>query len=56
MGLHPAGREQFLAIYLAAIRSRLRRWHRIPFLLYDLKVSAKRRIGRKAIKKLFNRR
>ncbi|TXG86753.1 MAG: hypothetical protein E6R10_09365 [Rhodocyclaceae bacterium] len=54
--LHPAGREQFLRIYLAAIRSRPRFWHRLPFLLYDFKVWAKRRFGRKAIKKLFGRR
>ncbi|MCP5267986.1 MAG: hypothetical protein H6943_02990 [Zoogloeaceae bacterium] len=49
--LHPAGRQQFLSIYLAAIGERLRWWHRWPFALYDFKVQAKRRIGRKAWKK-----
>lgn len=48
------GREKFLQIYLSAIGQRLRWWHRLPFFAYDLKVSAKRRIGRKALKRLFS--
>lgn len=51
--LHWAGREKFLNIYLSAIGQRLRWWHRLPFFVYDIKVSAKRRIGRKALKRLF---
>ena len=51
--LHPAGRQQFLKIYLAAIGGKLRWWHRWPFFIYDFKVLAKRRVGRKAWKKLF---
>ena len=49
--LHPAGRQQFLQIYLAAIGEKLRWWHRWPFFFYDFKVLAKRRVGRKAWKK-----
>ena len=51
--LHRAGREKFLGIYLSALRKKLRWWHRWPFFAYDLKVAAKRRIGRKAWKRLF---
>ncbi len=50
--MHAAGREAFLGIYLEAIGQRRRWWHRLPFLIYDIKVSAKRRIGRKAWKRL----
>jgi hypothetical protein len=52
--LHREGREKFLGIYLSALRKKLRWWHRCPFLAYDLKVAAKRRIGRKAWKRLFS--
>lgn len=51
--LHRQGREKFLTIYLAALREKPRWRYRWPFLLYDLKVAAKRRIGRKAWKRLF---
>ena len=53
--LHPAGREKFLGLYLAALRQRASIWHRLPFLLYDLKVAAKRRFGRKALRRLLRR-
>jgi hypothetical protein len=52
--LHWEGREKFLGIYLAALRTELRWWHRWPFFAYDLKVAAKRRVGRKAWKRLFS--
>ncbi|MBI2307250.1 MAG: hypothetical protein HYU78_08095 [Rhodocyclales bacterium] len=52
--LHWAGREKFLGIYLSALREKLRWWHRWPFVVYDLKVAAKRRVGRKAWKRLFS--
>jgi hypothetical protein len=51
--LHPAGREKFLGIYLAALKQKLRWWQRWHFLAYDFKVAAKRRVGRKAWKRLF---
>lgn len=50
---HPEGRRKFLGIYLAALRKAPRWWHGWPFFLYDLKVAAKRRIGRKAWKRWF---
>jgi hypothetical protein len=53
--LHWAGREKFLQIYLAALGKKLRWWHRLQFFAYDAKVVAKRRIGRKALKRLFAR-
>lgn len=52
--LHWEGREKFLGIYLSALRAALRWWHRWPFAAYDLKVAAKRRVGRKAWKRLFS--
>jgi hypothetical protein len=52
--LHWEGREKFLQIYLAALGKKLCWWHRLPFLSYDIKVAAKRRIGRKALKRLFS--
>ncbi len=51
--LHWVGRENFLQIYLAALGKKLRWWHRLPFLSYDMKVAAKRRIGRKALRRLY---
>lgn len=51
--LHPAGREKFLGIYLAALKQKLHWWQRWHFLAYDFKVAAKRRVGRKAWKRLF---
>ena len=49
--LHREGRKRFLGIYLAALRRRLRCWHFLPFMVYDFKVAAKRRVGRKAWKR-----
>ena len=51
--LHSEGRERFLEVYLSALRRRLRFWYALPFMIYDFKVAAKRRVGRKAIGKLF---
>jgi hypothetical protein len=52
--MHPEGRERFLDSYLQALRQRLRWWQRWHFFAYDLKVTAKRRFGRKAWKRLFS--
>ncbi len=52
--MHREGRERFLGIYLAALRQQLHWWQRWHFLSYDLKVSAKRRFGRKAWKRLLS--
>ena len=48
-----AGRAKFLRIYLGALKKELRWWQQWRFVAYDLKVAAKRRIGRKAWKRLF---
>ncbi len=47
-----ASRMQFLDIYLSRIGHKLRWFDKIPFWLYDGKVVLKRKIGRKAIKRL----
>ena len=54
--MHRDGRTKFLQIYLAALGTRLRWWHRGAFVAYDLKVAAKRRFGRKAWRQLLSRR
>ncbi|PKO30332.1 MAG: hypothetical protein CVU34_19710 [Betaproteobacteria bacterium HGW-Betaproteobacteria-7] len=53
--LHWAGREQLLGRYLAAVHRRLDWRLRLHFHIYDWKVTLKRKIGRKAIKRLFGR-
>lgn len=53
--LHWAGREQLLGRYLLAIHRRLDWRLRLQFHFYDWKVTLKRKIGRKAIKRLFGR-
>jgi hypothetical protein len=50
--MDPPGRAQFLDIYLSGIGHKLTWLDRIPFWVYDWKVILKRRIGRKAIKRL----
>jgi serine/threonine protein kinase len=50
--LHAQGRHEFLRIYLGLSGKPLTRRHLIPFYLYDFKVTLKRTIGRKAIKRL----
>jgi hypothetical protein len=50
--MDPPGRAQFLEIYLSGIGHKLTWSDRIPFWVYDWKVVLKRRIGRKAIKRL----
>jgi hypothetical protein len=52
--LHWAGREKVMALYLAAGNSTMNWRHRLLFSLYDLKVAAKRRVGRKFFKRLFS--
>jgi len=49
--LHWAGREQFLGLYLQALGRRLTWRQRLPFYLYDSKVSFKRNFGRKAFRR-----
>lgn len=50
--LHQAGRVDFLQRYLSMSGKTLTWRHLIPFYLYDAKVTLKRTIGRKAIKRL----
>ena len=53
--MHALGREGFLAAYLACAGYRPPWWLPLPFLLYDLKVTLKRLIGRKAWRRLLRR-
>lgn len=53
--LHADGRAEFISIYLHALGKRIRPWYWLPFWLYDFKVVLKRRLGRKAIKRVFAR-
>lgn len=53
--MSPSGRERFMTLYMAALGQKFGSRLRLSFLLYDLKVELKRRIGRKAIKRLFAR-
>ncbi len=46
------GRARFLRLYMQGIGRNFRRIFLLPFLFYDIKVVAKRRMGRKAIKRL----
>lgn len=53
--LHWAGRVRFMQIYLGLSGMQFTWQNRLQFLLYDLKVSLKRTIGRKGIKRLIKR-
>ena len=53
--MHPDGREMFLGIYLGALKQKLMWWQQWRFVAYDFKVAAKRRIGRKAWKRITRR-
>jgi hypothetical protein len=53
--LHWAGRIRFMQIYLGLSGMQFTWQHRLQFQLYDLKVSLKRTIGRKGIKRLVKR-
>lgn len=53
--LHWAGRKRFMHIYLGLTGRKLRWQDKLQFHLYDLKVSLKRTIGRKGIKRLLKR-
>ncbi len=53
--LHWAGREQLVGMYLHALGLKFTWRLRLPFYLYDIKVDLKRRIGRKAIRRLLGR-
>lgn len=48
-------REQLVRMYLQAINQEFGWRQRLPFHLYDFKVGMKKRIGRKAIKRLFRK-
>ncbi|HQR60084.1 MAG TPA: lipopolysaccharide kinase InaA family protein [Methylophilaceae bacterium] len=50
--LHWAGREALVGMYLQSLNRRFGWRQRLPFYLYDFKVSFKRNFGRKAIKRL----
>lgn len=49
------GRDRFMALYMAGLGRHFGGLLRLPFAVYDLKVTLKRRIGRKAIKRLLSR-
>jgi hypothetical protein len=49
------GRDRFMALYMAGLGRSFGGWLRLPFVAYDLKVTLKRRVGRKAIKRLLSR-
>ncbi|WP_020167380.1 MULTISPECIES: hypothetical protein [Methylotenera] len=53
--LHWAGRVRFMQIYLGLSGMQFTWQHRLQFQLYDFKVSLKRTIGRKGIKRLMKR-
>lgn len=53
--LHRAGRHDFLAAYFSAMGRAMAWYMNFPFMLYDLKVWMKRRVGRKAIKRAVRR-
>jgi hypothetical protein len=53
--LHWPGRQRFMQIYLGLNGQQFTWRYRWPFYLYDLKVELKRKIGRKAWKRLFKR-
>lgn len=53
--LHWAGRVRFMQIYLGLSGRQFSWQHRLQFRLYDFKVSTKRTIGRKGIKRLVRR-
>lgn len=53
--LHWAGRVRFMQIYLGLSGMQFTWQHRLQFKLYDFKVSLKRTIGRKGIKRLLKR-
>ena len=53
--LHWAGRVRFMQIYLGLSGRQFTWQYRLQFKLYDLKVSLKRTIGRKGIKRLMKR-
>ncbi|MGY1487928.1 lipopolysaccharide kinase InaA family protein [Methylobacillus pratensis] len=48
-------REQLVGMYLKAMKQEFGWRQRLPFHLYDFKVGMKKRVGRKAIKRLFKR-
>ena len=53
--LHWTGREQFLGEYFRGIGKTFSFPYQIPFHLYDFKVWLKRRVGRKALKRLLKK-
>lgn len=53
--LHWAGRVRFMQIYLGLSGMQFTWQHRLQFQLYDFKVSLKRTVGRKGIKRLMKR-
>lgn len=46
-------RDRFLRLYLSESGQQIPEWRRLSFALYNLKVVLKRRVGRKAIRRLF---
>lgn len=50
-----SGRERFMQIYLGLTGRKFTWLYKLPFYLYDSKVWLKRRMGRKALRKLFKK-
>ncbi len=51
--LHAAGRDRFMALYLARLGMHFGFWQRLPFHIYNAKVAIKRNLKRKNLIKLF---
>ncbi|PKO25263.1 MAG: hypothetical protein CVU35_05090 [Betaproteobacteria bacterium HGW-Betaproteobacteria-8] len=53
--LHAAGRDRFMQIYMARLAKKFGFYQRLPFYLYNAKVSMKRKLKAKELKRLFKR-
>lgn len=50
--LHASGRNTLMAMYMAQMGKRFSIWHKLPFALYNVKVSIKRKLKRKNLLKM----
>lgn len=53
--LHAAGRDRFMQIYMARLAKKFGFYQRLPFYLYNAKVSMKRKLKAKGLKRLLKR-
>lgn len=53
--MHWAGRKRFMTLYLNSLGLQFSFFRRLPFHIYDTKVTLKRNIGRKGIRRLLKR-